>query len=223
MTTDPTEENQTLGKIHDRNKYRNVDQRNDQMRLFEVITTPSRSRTATAISETAAAMCTDYDWIIRDMPRSWRLELSASVSDEATKSTFRSVSKVQAVHGALLRQLYGLAAGHFSILSLPTALVKGPTSVSWVFMDREINGELAGETSIEKRLFNFAMKETVRLYLAGIENWPKLECPTCGKAPVDPWSENLWNNDVHTLTNAFETLIAPSRDKTRQLEKAKRT
>lgn len=156
-----------------------------------------------------------FDWVIREMPRSWRLELKSEPGMTGLKSAHRA----QTIHGALLRQLHGLAIGHFSILTLPTSLIKGPSWASGIFVDRDLNGDLAGETAIEKRLFNYAMKETARQYLEGVDNWPSFECPVRGNAPVDPWSENLWLRDRQILTSSFEKWIQPMRSRSQSLRK----
>jgi hypothetical protein len=208
MTTDP---NQTL---------------HNQLQLFE-----SANRRRTIKSDICAESDVRtkpeiYEWVIREMPRSWRLEIQAKPCglDTGTGTGMgmgiKSAHRAQTIHGALLRQLHGLAIGHFSILTLPTSLIKGPTSAAGVFIDRDLNGDLAGETAIEKRLFNFAMKETARQYVEGLENWPSLDCPVKGNAPVDPWSENLWLCDRQILTSSFEKWIQPLRSRQQFLSKA---
>lgn len=161
-------------------------------------------------AKSPAQFGSSYDWTVRDMPRSWRLEIQARDPKHASMG-LKSSHRAYTIQGALLRQLHGLALGHFSILSLPTTLLKGPTSAHGCFNDRDLNSELAGETAIEKRLFNFAMKETARHFIEGIENWPIFPCPVRGSIAPDPWSENLWLNDIHTLTSSFEQWIRPLR------------
>lgn len=163
-------------------------------------------RVSPAMARASAAVGDSYDWVIREMPRSWRLEIQSYPGSE---SGFKSAQRAHTIQGALLRQLHGLSIGHFSILTLPNTLLKGPTSAFGTFVDRDLNSELAGETAIEKRLFNFALKETTRQYLDGVENWPQFDCPVKGSTPVDPWSENLWLADLQILTTAFEKWIQP--------------
>lgn len=195
MTTDPS---QTL---------------HNQLRLFESVNR-DRQIQATICTESdsepkpSSFLGYSYDWVIREMPRSWRLEIQSLPSSELG---LKSAHRAQTIHGALLRQLQGLASGHFSILTLPISLLKGPTATSGVFIDRDLNSDLAGETAIEKRLFNYAMKETARQYLDGIENWPRFDCPVKGCTPIDPWSENIWLCDLQILTTSFEKWIQPLR------------
>jgi len=197
MTTDP---NQTL---------------HNQLRLFESANRERRIEasicTESDLEQKSSGLAgSSYDWVIREMPRSWRLEIQSLTNPELG---LKSAHRAQTIHGALLRQLHGLSIGHFSILTLPTTLLKGPTSTAGIFIDRDLNGDLAGETAIEKRLFNYAMKETTRQYLDGIENWPRFDCPVKGSTPVDPWSENLWLSDLKILTVAFEKWPQPRRKK----------
>ncbi|MBN8541718.1 MAG: hypothetical protein J0L82_15105 [Deltaproteobacteria bacterium] len=207
MTTDPNQ------SVH------------NQLQLFESV----NRRRATKSDKCAEYICTEseartkpeiYDWVIREMPRSWRLELQAQACATDTGTGMKSAHRAQTIQGALLRQLHGLAIGHFSILTLPTSLIKGPTSAAGVFIDKDLNGDLAGETAIEKRLFNFAMKETARQYIEGLENWPSLDCPVKGNIPVDPWSENLWFCDRQILISSFEKWIQPLRSRQQSFAKA---
>lgn len=217
MTTDPS---QTL---------------HNQLRLFEgalgfltgdppneaAICTESRTQANTQSQpaprvgpKSPTSVGNSYDWVIREMPRSWRLEIQSYPSSEPG---LKSAHRAQTIQGALLRQLHGLSFGHFSILTLPTALLKGPTSSFGTFVDRDLNSELAGDTAIEKRLFNFAMKETTRQFLDGVENWPRFDCPVKGSTPVDPWSENLWLCDLQILTTSFEKWIRPLKINSRKM------
>lgn len=154
MTTDP---NQTL---------------HDQLQLFENVSRGTRLNSGIcAESDLKTGLKTNlYDWVIREMPRSWRLELRA----ESKTTGLKSAHRAQTIQGALLRQL-------------------------------------AGETGAEKQLFNYALKETARQYVNGVETWPSFDCPVNGNEPVDPWSENLWLCDSQILTSSFEKWIQPLR------------
>jgi hypothetical protein len=210
MTTDP---NQTL-----HNQLHLFENANLRLAIKSDIRTESELKSEIKLEKQPEKHPEIYDWVIREMPRSWRLEIQAKPF--GTDTGIKSAHRAQTIHGALLRQLHGLSLGHFSILTLPNSLIKGPTSAAGVFIDRDLNGELAGETAIEKRIFNFAMKETARQYVEGLENWPNLECPVRGSAPVDPWSENLWLCDRQILTSSFEKWIQPLRSRQQSLSKA---
>jgi hypothetical protein len=157
-------------------------------------------------------------WVIRKMPRSWRLEIrteifSPSNSDLESVLGIRSTKKALKIHCALLRQIFGLSNGHFSMLTLPTSLVRGNCPLVGSFHDRDLNPELAGISSIEKRLYNFALMETTRRYLNGEENWLAIECPESNIHRADCWSLNVWERDSELLREAFDLDILPLRRK----------
>ncbi len=151
-----------------------------------------------------------FDWVIREMPRSWRLEIQ-TFETAARHAGFRAAPRVFKAHGALLRQLHGLCRGHFSILELPTGLLKGPAGLSGVYLDRDMNDDLAGASSDEKRIFNQGLRETTQMFLDGIEPWPDFPCPLDGRKVSDRWSLDLWAKDQAELKGSFETLIQPLR------------
>lgn len=125
----------------------------------------------------------------------------------------RSTNKALKIHCALLRQIFGLSNGYFSMLSLPTSLVRGNCPLVGSFHDRDLNPELAGITSIEKRLYNFALMETTRRFLNGEENWLAIDCPESSSHRADRWSLNVWQRDSELLRQAFELIILPLRRK----------
>lgn len=150
-----------------------------------------------------------FDWVLRETPRSWRLEIR--VFD--TKQGFRSQPRFFKVHGALLRQLHGLVRGHFSIQELPTALLKGPAASVGAFPDRELNALLTGTSPEEKRVFNESLRKTVQHFLEGLEAWPDLPCPFAHDRILDRWSTDLWQKDQDELKEAFVRFIRPFREK----------
>lgn len=151
-----------------------------------------------------------YDWVLRDMPRSWRLEIQAQETTEKYVG-FRASPRFFKTHGALLRQLHGLRAGHFSIMELPTGLLKGPSGLSGSYVDREMNDDLAGPSADDKRTFNQGLQETAQLFIDGIEPWPEFPCPIDERKPADRWSMDLWTKDQQELKSSFESLIRPRR------------
>lgn len=153
-----------------------------------------------------------YDWTIREMPRSWRLEVVSHETREKNAG-FRSGPRFFNVHGSLLRQIHGLTRGHFSLMELPTALLKGPAGLSGVYEDRDMSDGLAGLQPVEKRAFNQGLKETARLFLEGIESWPEFPCPLDESKIQDRWSMDLWIKDQIVLRESFEDFIRPLRMK----------
>lgn len=172
----------------------------DQLPL-SAIGRPSSSRTERRESECSS-------WVIRKMPRSWRLELRTLPSSDKPAG-IRSSQKALQIHCALLRQIYGLSLGHFSVLSLPTALIRATSPMIGSFHDRDLNPELVGSTPIERRLYNFALMETTRRYLAGEENWICVDRPESTNSFRDRWSEIIWRQDSQYLRQAFDQIILP--------------
>lgn len=153
-----------------------------------------------------------FDWSIREMPRSWRLEIQTQETREKYAG-FRSAHRFFNVHGSLLRQLHGLTRGHFSLMEMPTALLKGPAGLSGVYEDRDMSDELAGPASDDKRTFNQGLRETAQLFLDGIEPWPEFPCPLDDRKVPDRWSVDLWEKDQAALKQAFEDFVQPLRMK----------
>jgi hypothetical protein len=168
-------------------------------------------------------------WIIREMPRSWRLELvfqlpevnsSDTTSSKSTDSdyeqrrhevgAFRNVGRCMKVHGALLRQVIGLTSGEFQISKLPVSLLKGPSSMLGLFEDRDVSETLAGEQDEERRAFNSGLRELTWAFLSGVENWPEFPFPSDNE---DRWSRQLWLQDQLELRQSFETTLAPFRQR----------
>jgi hypothetical protein len=146
------------------------------------------------------------------MPRSWRLEIQIRETSEKN-SGFKSAPRFFKIHGAVLRQLHGLCRGHFSMMELPTALLKGPAGLSGVYEDRDMSDELAGPVAEDKRVFNHGLRETVQMFLEGIEPWPEFPCPLDDRKVPDRWSVDLWEKDQAELKAAFEEFIQPIRVK----------
>ena len=153
-----------------------------------------------------------FDWVIREMPRSWRLEVQHQETREKNAG-FRSAPRFFKLHGALLRQLHGLTRGHFSLIELPTALLKGPAGLSGVYEDRDMSDELAGPLGEDKRVFNLGLRETAQLFLDGLENWPEFPCPLDDRKVPDRWSTDLWEKDQQVLKEAFADFVQPLRMK----------
>lgn len=154
-----------------------------------------------------------FDWVVREMPRSWRLEVQIQEGHEANQhdAGFRAAARVFKAHGALLRQLHGLSRGHFSLMELPTGLLKGPAGLAGVYIDRDMNDDLAGISFEDKRVFNQGLRETTQMFLDGIEPWPEFPCPIDDRKLSDRWSADLWQKDQVELKLAFESLIRPLR------------
>lgn len=153
-----------------------------------------------------------FDWTIREMPRSWRLEVQTQETREKNAG-FRSAHRFFNVHGSLLRQLHGLTRGHFSLMELSTALLKGPAGLSGVYEDRDMCDELAGPMTEDKRIFNQGLRETVQMFFDGIEQWPEFLCPLDDRKVPDRWSADLWEKDQVVLKEAFDNFIRPLRMK----------
>lgn len=146
------------------------------------------------------------------MPRSWRLEIQTHESAEKNTG-FKSAPRFFKAHGALLRQLHGLSRGHFSIMELPTALLKGPSGAAGSYVDRDMCDDLAGPSNEEKRVFNEGLRETVQMFLDGIEPWPEFPCPLDSRKTSDRWSIDLWEKDQTELKEIFTDMIRPLRMK----------
>ncbi len=101
--------------------------------------------------------------------------------------------------------------GRFSVLSLPTALIRETSPMVGSFHDRDLNPDLAGPTPIEKRLYNYALMETTKRYLLGEENWFSIEPSESLGSFTDRWSEIIWRQDSQFLRHAFEQTILPLR------------
>jgi len=194
---------------------------NFQMRLFKAENSMKAARGAKHIgferveSEPRTSQTESekfFDWTIREMPRSWRLEVQISESPQPNEG-FKNSARFLTLHGSLLRQLHGLTRGHFSLMELPTALLKGPAALSGVYEDRDMSDDLAGADADEKRVFNHALRETVRLFLSGIESWPEFPCPLDDRKVSDRWSIELWRKDQATMAAAFQEIIQPLRTK----------
>lgn len=153
-----------------------------------------------------------FDWTIREMPRSWRLEVQISENPHPNEG-IKNSARFLTLHGSLLRQLHGLTRGHFSLMELPTALLKGPAALSGVYEDRDMSDGLAGAEVDEKRVFNHALRETVRLFLSGSEPWPEFPCPLDDRKVSDRWSIELWRKDQAVMASAFHEIIQPLRTK----------
>lgn len=153
-----------------------------------------------------------FDWLLRETPRSWRLEIRTFDGAES-KSGFKSPPRFFKVHGAILRQLHGLVRGHFAIQDLPTALLRGPSGLAGAFPDRALNSAISGATAEEKRIFNEGLRETVQRFLEGLEPWPEFPCPADHARAQDRWSVELWSKDQEDLKQAFENYIRPVREK----------
>jgi hypothetical protein len=151
-----------------------------------------------------------FEWIVREMPRSWRLEVQTHDTSERDAG-FKAAPRVFKAHGALLRQLHGLVRGHFSIMELPTGLLKGPAGLAGVYIDRDMNDDLAGTSAEDKRVFNQGLRETTQMFLDGIEPWPEFPCPLDDRKIPDRWSADLWERDQAELKASFEHLIRPLR------------
>lgn len=151
-----------------------------------------------------------FDWVVREMPRSWRLEVQTYDTSERNAG-FKAAPRVFKAHGALLRQLHGLTRGHFSIMELPTGLLKGPAGLAGVYIDRDMNDDLAGPLSEDKRIFNQGLRETTQMFLDGIEPWPQFPCPLDDRKVADRWSADLWEKDQSELRSVFEHLVRPLR------------
>ena len=147
-------------------------------------------------------------WVIRKMPRSWRLELRTTSTPEKAGG-LRSSQKALHIHCALLRQIKGLSLGHFSVLSLPTALIRATSPLIGSFHDRDLNPDLVGDTPIERRLYNYALMETTKRYLLGEENWLSVERSESVGSFTDRWSEIIWEQDSQFLRRAFDETILP--------------
>lgn len=149
-------------------------------------------------------------WVIRKMPRSWRLELKTASTNEKALG-IRSSQKALHIHCALLRQITGLTLGSFSVVSLPTALIRATSPMIGSFHDRDLNPELTGSTPIERRLYNYALMETTKRYLLGEENWVSIEGRDSIGSFSDRWSEIIWQKDSQFLRQAFDQIILPLR------------
>ncbi|HRK07348.1 MAG TPA: nucleotide excision repair endonuclease [Pseudobdellovibrionaceae bacterium] len=164
-------------------------------------------------------------WIIREMPRSWRLELvfqlpelhsPTGLSDRDSEDrrhevgAFRNVGRCLKVHGALMRQLFGLMWGDFQISKLPVSLLKGPSSMLGAFEDREVSESLAGPSEEDRRAFNSGLRELTWAYLSGIEKWPDFPFPSESE---DRWSRQLWAQDQLELQQSFDSTFAPFRQR----------
>lgn len=164
-------------------------------------------------------------WIIREMPRSWRLELvfqlpelhsPTGLGDRESEDrrhevgAFRNMGRCLKVHGALMRQLLGLMWGEFQISKLPVSLLKGPSSMLGAFEDRDVSESLAGPSEEDRRAFNSGLRELTWAYLSGIENWPDFPFPS---ELDDRWSRQLWMQDQLELQQSFESTFAPFRQR----------
>lgn len=157
-------------------------------------------------------------WMIRMMPRSWRLEVVSAEREAATDQTgmkkvdgliaigpFVGPQKVMRVQAALLRQIFGFTRARFSLTEIPPFLLRPATGQAGVFVDAELSTELAGEGLSEKHDFNFALLETTQRFLCGDDEWPLFE-PMFG----DRWSEELWRSDQLSLSVAIKSFLRPS-------------
>lgn len=159
---------------------------------------------------------TTFVWVVREMPRSWHLELQPQTIDRTGPldercwqvGPLKYSSRLFRIHGAMMRQLHGLTTGGFSLKEIPVALLRGPTSTQGVFYDRDLNPAICGVSNDERRSFNQALRDVVKLYLAGADAWPTFPCPS-----HDRWTAALWESDQRELALGFCDLFQVNKPK----------
>lgn len=143
-----------------------------------------------------------FDWTIQDRNESWSLQIEMHETTDRLAG-FKSPPRIFKVHGALLRQLHGLTSGRFSVMELPTRLLKGPAGATGAYTDT-------------------SLREIVDMYLAGVDTWPERPCPALKNEIADRWSAELWEKDQTELREAFDKFIRPFRFRQYGLEPEKR-
>lgn len=166
----------------------------------------------------SSASLKSLGWMLRAMPRSWRLEVVSTDREAATDQTgqkktdglfsigpFAGPQKVMKIQAALLRQIFGFTRARFSLTDIPPFLLKPATGQSGVFLDGELNAEIAGAGASDRHEYNCALLDATLRFLRGDDEWPSFE-PEFG----DRWAKELWHSDQINLNVALKTFLRPA-------------